>query len=865
MDTDAGTIARQLALFDELADLDAAARAARLAEIAATDPALAAAVRAMLAADPLEGPLDAPLELAAATVVSGVAVVPRAAHEPGRRVGGFVLERLLGRGGMGEVWLAARDRGGVRQAVALKLLRTGMDNVDLRARFAQEGRILATLSHPAIARFIDAGVDEDGAPWYAMAWVEGVPIDRHVRERGLDLRARIALVATVAEAVAHAQSHLVVHRDIKPSNVLVDVEGRPHLLDFGIAKLLDPGPVEGTETATGLRALSPAYAAPEQVLGEPVSAATDVYALGVLTYVLVTGVLPHARDAVSLERLADLVRRETVERPSLRLREGRSGPGAVAAADARRVVGDLDTIVLMALRAERERRYPSAAAYAADLRRWLDGRTVSAQPDTASYRLRRFVARNRLAVGSAAVVALALVFGSALALWQASLARIEARRTAASIAFVTSLFRAGDPRAVERVDDVETLLANGAERARSELADDPALQGHVLLRLAEVYVSRGEFGVAEPLLDEARERLWPRLPQDDPQRAEWLLAAGQVSADQQRNDEAGARLREAGERFGRLGRVIDEARADSVRAGLLRRMADMQGALALSRSVVARLEKQVGAEHAQTAYARIDLAVYAEDAGEYVLAETSLRAALVALERAGREGEPSRAYAEVTLAGLLDRLGRASEAEPLFRDGMARSRALYGADGAALAPIRLSYGIFLLGQQRPAEAEVVFGALIDSVNANPTSRAHALRYRGLALIDLERHAEAEATLTEAEAAYRAFGDQAGSLQAARARADRGHVVVLAGRIEEGVQIMREGIAGIEAIRGTRHTELLRPLLQLGAALADRGEIGLAREVYTRAHADALALLGAEHQRTQAARAALEALNASSEQ
>jgi serine/threonine-protein kinase len=861
MATDVAAIARQLVLFDELADLDASTCRARLAEIEASDPALAAAVRAMLAADPGRGPLDAPLELAAATVVAGVAVVPRPAHEAGRTVGGFVLERLLGRGGMGEVWLAARDRGGVRQAVALKLLRAGMDRDDLRARFAQEGRILATLSHPAIARFIDAGVDDDGAPWYAMAYVEGVPIDRHVRERRLDLRARIALIATVAEAVAHAQSHLVVHRDIKPSNVLVDAAGRPHLLDFGIAKLLEAGPASATETATGLRALSPAYAAPEQVVGEPVSAATDVYALGVLSYLLVTGVLPHARDAVSLERLADLVRRETVERPSACLRAGRGGPGGVDAADARRVAGDLDTIVLMALRAERERRYPSAANLAADLRRWLDGRTVSAQPDTAGYRLRRFVGRNRIAVASVAAVALALVVGSAIALWQASVARTEARRTAASLAFVTSLFRAGDPRSGERVDDVDTLLARGAERARSELAGDPGLQGHVLLRLAEVHVNRGDHLAAEPLLDEARERLWPLLSAADPQRAEWLLAAGQVAAARQRNDDAQAMLREAGDRFERLGRITDAARADSVRAGLLRRSADMQGALALSRNVVSRLEQQVGAQHPQTTFARIDLAVYAEDAGEYALAEASLRSALTALEQAGGEGEASRAYAEVTLAGLLDRLGRAAEAEPLFRDGMARSRALYGEDGAALEPIRLSYGIFLLGQQRPAEAESLFGELIASPRASPTSRAHALRYRGLALVDLERYDDADAVLAEAEAAYAAFGDQAGQLQAARARADRGNVAVRAGRVEQGVQALREGIAAIEAIRGPRHAELLRPLMQLGAALAGQGDRDAARAVYERAHADALALFGPDHQRTRAARTALDGLTA----
>jgi serine/threonine-protein kinase len=430
---------RLLSLFDELVALDAASRAQRLSALRAGDAVLADALSAMLAADDAQdGVLDRGMAAMAATIAESLSApegLPASAA--GRRVGPFTLERLLGRGGMGEVWLASRDEGGFRQQVALKLLRRGMESEDLRRRFVRERRILAELSHPGIARFIDGGVGEDGAPWYAMEYVDGVPVTEDARTRGLDVRARIERVAAVAEAVAFAQNRLVVHRDLKPSNILVDERGHVRLLDFGIAKLLDEAPDAGA-TATGVRAMSPAYAAPEQILDQPVSAATDVYSLGVVLYELLTGMLPHERADATLETLAERVRNEAPERPSARLRRADAtttttlgGDATTAQRFARVVSGELDTIVLTALRREPERRYASAAAFADDLRRWLDGRPVAAQPDTASYRVRKFVSRHRLAVGSASAVLLALVAGFGTALWQASVARREAARAEA--------------------------------------------------------------------------------------------------------------------------------------------------------------------------------------------------------------------------------------------------------------------------------------------------------------------------------------------------------------------------------------------------------------------------------------------------
>ena len=318
MDPKTDAASRALACFDELVELDAAARAARLAEWRTTDPELAAALERMLAADAESGVLDRSIG-AFGSSGAARAQAAAAASAPRQRIGAFELARPLGQGGMGEVWLAEREEAGFRQQVALKLLRRGLHGDDSQRRFVQERRILAELSHPAIARFIDGGVTDQAVPWYAMEFVDGVPITEYAAAHNLDVRARVALIVQVAAAVAYAQNRLIVHRDLKPSNILVDAEGRPHLLDFGIAKLLAES-APANETASGLRAMSPAYAAPEQVLDQPISTATDVYALGVVLYELLTGQLPHQRGGASLETLAEQVRSEITERPSVRAR-----------------------------------------------------------------------------------------------------------------------------------------------------------------------------------------------------------------------------------------------------------------------------------------------------------------------------------------------------------------------------------------------------------------------------------------------------------------------------------------------------------------------------------------------------------------
>jgi tetratricopeptide (TPR) repeat protein len=378
--------------------------------------------------------------LLAAFEESGAFLEPNLPAErpaPEVKIGPYLILEQAGEGGMGTVYRAVRDD--YRQQVAVKLVKREAETGLLLARFRQERQVLALLNHPNIARLLDGGTTSGGRPYLVMEWVDGVPITEYCRRANPPLRLRLELFLDVCHAVAHAHGNLVVHRDLKPSNILITPQGVPKLLDFGIAKILSPGPTEedATMTLAGTRALTPDYASPEQVRGEPITTATDIYSLGAVLYELLTGVRPHrfeTRTGLEIERV---VCTESVVRPSLA-----AGASGVAA---RELHGDLDNIVLKAMEKDRMRRYSHIEEFAADLQRYLEGRPVLAQPASYRYRAWKFVRRNRVLVVAAAGVAAALILGLAAALWQARIARQErqaadrrfelARRVAASLLY----------------------------------------------------------------------------------------------------------------------------------------------------------------------------------------------------------------------------------------------------------------------------------------------------------------------------------------------------------------------------------------------------------------------------------------------
>ncbi|MBK7116654.1 MAG: serine/threonine protein kinase [Proteobacteria bacterium] len=307
--------------------------------------------------------------------------------EPGGQLGAYRLLRQIGSGGMGRVWLAERGDGEYRQRVAIKLLKRGMDSDEILARFRVERQILADLSHPNIARLLDGGITPDGLPYLVMEYVEGLPLDEYCRALP-DLRARLSLFLGVCEAVHYAHQRLLIHRDIKPGNVLVTADGTPKLLDFGIAKLLDPAAVDRTQAMTGhaMLLLTPRYASPEQIRGEATATTTDVYALGCLLFELLTGRHPFHESLGDQARLLREICLREPPRPSL--------CATMQEIPARQLAGDLDNIVLMALRKEPARRYGSAEQLCADVERHLRSEPVAARPNTLAYRTGRLLKRN---------------------------------------------------------------------------------------------------------------------------------------------------------------------------------------------------------------------------------------------------------------------------------------------------------------------------------------------------------------------------------------------------------------------------------------------------------------------------------------
>jgi serine/threonine protein kinase len=414
----------------------------------------------------------------------------------GQMIDHYRIIREIGRGGMGAVFLAERADAAYQKRVAIKLIKRGMDTDSVLRHFHNERQILANFDHPNIARLFDGGTTENGLPYFVMEYVEGVPIDEYCNRHDLPILERLKLFREVCAAVSYAHGHLVIHRDIKRSNILVTAQGLPKLLDFGIAKILQQG--DGPEplvTMTGLRLMTPEYASPEQVRGEPVTTASDVYSLGVVLYELLTGHLPYNFASPSPIEMARVIGETVPRKPSTAVAEGKDGsrivnhdflkgtarpdspmpPVRIAPIyDSRRLKGDLDNIILMALRKEPERRYQSVEQFSEDIRRHLELRPVLARKDTVRYRATKFIRRNKAIVAAAALVLLSLVSGMIATSWEARRARAE-----------EAVAKAQKERAERRFADVRQLAHSllfdyhdaikdlpGATRVRERLVKD---------------------------------------------------------------------------------------------------------------------------------------------------------------------------------------------------------------------------------------------------------------------------------------------------------------------------------------------------------------------------------------------------------
>jgi serine/threonine-protein kinase len=533
---DPGTWQTLNRLLDQALEVPARDRERWIAGLPPELEALKPRLRALLAHAAAEGAFGTIPKLDPGIETESEADLGAPPDRAGDTVGPYVLMRLLAEGGMGAVWLAERSDGILQRPVALKFPRGVWSRPELVERMAREREILASLNHPHIARLYDAGLASDGQPYLALEYVEGRPIDAHARAAGLDTRERLRLFSQIAQAVAHAHARLVVHRDLKPSNILVTGEGEVRLLDFGIAKLLEEGEARETElTRLSGRALTLAYASPEQVSGEPIGVASDVYSLGVVLYELLTGSPPYrpARDS-----------RRAAEDAILNAHPAKPSEVAADAAARRALRGDLDTILLKALKKKPEERYPTVNAFADDVERWLQGRPVVAQPDNFRYRLRKFVWRNKLAVGAAASIFVAVLAGAAIAFWQARVAVAEKERAEEVKEFISSIFRDADPYTASsgEVPTVVDLLKQAREKIDGSLGARPELRVELLNLVGESLLSLQESDTAEEVVRQAVEVGRSSLGADDPRTLQARILMSQVHRFRGRTEEMRAEL-----------------------------------------------------------------------------------------------------------------------------------------------------------------------------------------------------------------------------------------------------------------------------------------------------------------------------------
>jgi serine/threonine-protein kinase len=662
------------AIVHALLDLPPEARSARLDGLCGGDATLRREVEWLIAAA-VDASLDEIPPAIAAVAVDLSANLHVDAAAPGR----YRLIEPLGEGGMGMVWLAEREVGGARQRVALKRLRA--DSVAQQARFQEEQRILATLSHPNIAHLVDAGTDAGGDPFLAMEYVEGKRVDHWCDAHGLDLRARIGLFLKICAAVSYAHERLIIHRDLKPANILVNAAGEPKLLDFGIARLLD---ADATATMAP-RAMTLAYASPEQIEGALLGTATDVWSLGIVLYELVAGVRPFEHLATD-HAFANAILAGSVTPPS---RQGPriAGPAAEGLRQ-RRIPADVDAIVLKALRREPAQRYASLREFAQDLECFLAARPVQARHGQRIYRMQRFLRRNRwpLAAG-AALFAIAAGFT-----WRTVLAEREARLQAQvadrTTQFLISAFTLSDPTRAGRHDfSAREVLDRGRERVDEELAGQPRVRARLLEALGNAYRGINEGTAGAPLLEAAAQlNLDPAV--DDPLAAARSLRSKAIGILAVRGSTDDAE--QAAQRAFDL--VTEHAAGDSLlladaHATLAQALAagGKQSRAAGAAQQALALREAGGARPLAIAQSLFDLCAITSDRGEYVQALRFCERALTLYAGAGARRSDDYRVTLKQFGVTLLYSGDSDRGLAVLRERIALTRELFGEDSTALA------------------------------------------------------------------------------------------------------------------------------------------------------------------------------------
>ncbi len=814
-------------LLDVLLELDPPAQAARLEALRRQDPELAADLERLLALEEVDDArVDRPL------------LECTGPPPAGQHIGPYRMDAVLGEGGMGMVWLASRADGLYQRQVALKLLRPGFADPNLRLRFSREREILARLAHPNIARLLDAGIGSEGQPYLALEYVEGLPITDYCQSHGLPVEERVALFQQVCEAVSHAHANLIVHRDLKPSNILVTAAGEVRLLDFGIAKLLDGAETTSNQSNTEVRAFTLHYAAPEQVRGEPVTTRTDVYSLGVVLYELLANTKPYRLRRQSDAEWEQAILAVEPLKPSVasqRTGDGHHDDSVAARRHARRLRGDLDTIALKALAKQPENRYPSAEALSLDLRRHLHGRPIKARPHSLAYRIGKYAVRQRwaLIVGSLGIAL--LVAAMSASVWQGRQAVREAARAQAMQDFVIGLFDNAGAAQRGNIFDARALLLAGEQRGERELRSQPLAHAELLGVIARLRIGLGDYEHALGLL-ERQQALLSRLGSAPPGLLlESVTQRGRTLRLLDRPRECLQVMAPDQSMASRTRTQLPSQQADFLsQYGRCHRLAGKQDQARPLYSRSLALRRSLG-DQAGVAENLFDLALVENDLGRADAALAGFDRALAHLHRHIGRRHALAAEIQTSRAHLYRARGDTGTAKAALRDALAVASDIHGSSHPATLSIRRQLLAMQVDAGNFASADREIGPLLQSTlqSLGPRHRESGMAWNtsGVIAWELGRLEQAQGDTARAVEIWR--GPE-GSHNLHGGLFVRGMVLHAAGHHEQALDALRESRALRIAQFGASHALIGETDRMIGEVLAARGEPVQAAEYFDRA-------------------------------
>lgn len=775
-------------------------------------------------------------------------------------IGSYRIVRQLGEGGMGTVYLGIRSDMEFKKSAAIKVIRKGMDSQEIVARFHRERQILSSLDHPNIARLLDGGTTKDGLPYFVMEYIQGKPLTEYCDSHKLTTNERLELFRLVCSAVQYAHRNLVVHRDLKPANILVAADGTPKLLDFGIAKILNPDVFSGDlpPTATGMGAMTPDYASPEQAGGEPVTTSSDVYSLGVILYELLAGRRPYRFTSRNRMEIFRIICEQEPARPSTAVAESPESDtsrlstqrGTTPEKLRKELNGDLDNIILMALRKEPQRRYSSVEALSEDISRYLEGHPVHARKGTWSYRTGKYIRRNKAGVaGAAAILLLVIAFALTVTFQNVRISeqrdsaqkaekRAEAERLIAEeerlkaikvTDFLAKLFEVNDPaQSKGETLTAREILDRGADRLHKEFKDQPEVQAELMDRVGMIYEKLGMYDQAELLLKQSLGSRQSLFGSEHVAVAQSLRDVGQIVWDKGQYEEAERLLRQALSMHRKLlGEEHLEVAADlRSLGGMLRFRGQLDEAEKLIREALVIDRKRLGNEHLDVVRDLSNLAGLVWARGQLGEAEKLYRDVLaIHLKLFGNE-HPAVASDLNNLGTVLFEEGRLDEAEKLFREAAAVGRKLLGSEHPQVAGYLGNLARALEARGQLDEAEKLYRDVLAM-----RLKLHGKEHPSVSgtLNDLAGVLRDEGRLAEAEKLYRE------SIVMDRKLLGNAHPKVAwdlsglagllkqEGRWEEAEESFREALAIDRKTLGNGHPDVTALLVDLAEVLLAKGE------------------------------------------